>query len=113
VSGGHWGYSGATIRDGLEAIAEDDTVMRRWPRISSALAGLATVIKVAENDMDYDISGDSTIKDDVHFEAVIMQRLVVAIGYGQQLKDISDSVASLEARLAQIKQEIKEASNGN
>ena len=68
MSGGHWQYSGSRLRDLLEQIAGDREVRWRWPRIAQFLASLAPILYDAEHEMDWDLSSDSSVKDDRAFE---------------------------------------------
>ena len=58
MSGGHWNYGGARIRDGLEAVARDDRAKERWPITCGLFGQLADVLYALEHDMDRTMSGD-------------------------------------------------------
>jgi len=68
MSGGHWDYCGARIRDGLEAMGEDKEIKKRFPDLAIILEELAWVFYKMEHEMDLDLKGDSKIKDDREFE---------------------------------------------
>ena len=78
MSGGHWQYSGSRLRDLLEQIAGDREVRWRWPRIAQFLASLAPILYDAEHEMDWDLSSDSSVKDDRAFEDRICHVILVA-----------------------------------
>lgn len=68
MSGGHWDYAGARIRNELGEISIDPEVSRRFPRLARVLRNIGYVIYEIEHDLDWDFSGDSHIGDDVAFE---------------------------------------------
>lgn len=68
MSGGHWEYRGRNIEYDLGEMANDDDVRRRWPLISAAMGAVAAFVGAAEHEMDWDLSGDTEIKDDATFD---------------------------------------------
>lgn len=68
MSGGHWDCFGFKLEYGFEAIAEDETVKKRWPSIGELARSIGSELAKIEHDMDWDISGDSLIKDDAKWE---------------------------------------------
>ena len=75
MSGGHWNYANFRIQDGLETIAEDEDVEKRWPIISKVFGNLAAILYNTAHDMDWDLSGDTLIVDDKKFELEAMDLL--------------------------------------
>lgn len=68
MSGGHWDYQSHRIEDALNTISEDEIVRTRWPVLGKLLQALGQELAKCEHDMDWDISGDSSIKDDAAWE---------------------------------------------
>lgn len=79
MSGGHWDYGGSRAREALDAVAQDATVRERWPLTASAFAVLAGWVPQADHDMDWDISGDTCIKDDGKFDVETFSGLFVGL----------------------------------
>lgn len=75
MSGGHWNYVGFRLQDGLQEIASDESVQRRWPRIAGAFNRLANALYAIEHDMDWDLCSDSAIENDGAWQAEAMDRL--------------------------------------
>lgn len=78
MSGGHWQYAGAPIRDWLEQIAQDEDVKQRWPQVAELFAALGPIIYEAEHDMDWDLSSDHAIVDDSAFDEQVCHSILVA-----------------------------------
>jgi len=78
MSGGHWQYAGAKLRDALYAISEDPDVCTRWPGVGLLCAALGSALYTAEHEMDYDLSGDREIKDDAAFDAAFVWQVLEA-----------------------------------
>ena len=78
MSGGHWQYVGARLRDELEQIGEDPAALDRWPRIARVCAALAPILYEAEHEMDYDLSCDSRIADDEAFQDQVCHAILEA-----------------------------------
>ena len=68
MSGGHWNYAGAIVRDGLETVSEDQDARDRWPLTAAAFKALAELVYRIEHEMDFALSGDSAIIDDGAFD---------------------------------------------
>lgn len=80
MSGGNWDYVQGRIQNDLETVAnEDPAVMERWPRLRRALLSLSVSLYTLIKDMDWDLSGDSYIKDDETWEANALSILASAI----------------------------------
>lgn len=78
MSGGHWNYVGSKIRDSLEYISDDENVKERFPNIAQLLDNLGDILYYAEHDLDWDLSGDSHIPDDVVFEETVVTKVLIA-----------------------------------
>ncbi len=68
MSGGHWNRLGFKIQDALDTIATDNEVVERFPTLAKILDELGHVLYDIEHDLDWDLSGDSYIKDDQRWE---------------------------------------------
>lgn len=90
MSGGHWNYSGYIIKELLESIGNDDEVKERFPKLSDVFIKLGDILSEIEKDLDLDICGDSTIKNDIAFET----------NYIDKLRDvISPDIRSIEEEI--------------
>ncbi len=78
MSGGHWNYVGAVIRDSLETIARDDEA-GRWPITRALFAALAPVLTDAEHEMDWDLSADSLIPGDATWDRATAGKVLDAV----------------------------------
>ena len=76
MSGGHWQYGHSILRDHLELVGTDPDVVERWPLLASVLTRLADVLYGTEQEMDYDLSGDSFISDDAAFDRAALGRIL-------------------------------------
>ena len=94
MSGGHFNYLGAQIQDALEAIGQDEEVRRRFPYLSQLLIGLAPILSTIEHDIDWDLSSDTKIPNDLAFErSTLMQVLEVAMKAGVRIgADLRDLI---------------------
>lgn len=79
MSGGHWHYAGEKIHNLLTTIAIDQDVRARWPRLSKLFGRLAPVLAYIEEEMDWDLSGDTKIEDDAAFADTRIEILKEAI----------------------------------
>lgn len=68
VSGGHWDYEESRIPDVLNRVADDVRIRERFPKLALELERLGAILYDVIHDLDYDLSGDASIKDDVAFE---------------------------------------------
>jgi len=68
MSGGHFDYVGFRIGDGLDRIAGDAIVVRRFPTLAELLRELGGVLPRIEHELDLDLSADAYIADDRAFE---------------------------------------------
>lgn len=75
MSGGHFDYCGLRIQNQLEEVAAHPTVTRRWPRVAVMLAALGQFVYDTEHEIDWDMSGDTSIGNDAAFEAQTLSRL--------------------------------------
>jgi len=70
---------GYCIKDQIEGIAEDESVLSRWPHTAAALKALSEVLYQIEHEMDWDLSSDSCIEDDAAFDAKSVGALLDAV----------------------------------
>jgi len=75
MSGGHWDYCQHMIRYNLEGISEDPEVKERFPLLAKKLSKLATILDSIIHDLDWDLSGDSEIENDMDFELESLGKL--------------------------------------
>jgi len=75
MSGGHFGYSGARLEDDLDNIARDPYVKDRFPELSNMLLELGDILREMEHEMDWDLCGDTFIKDDRVFENEVLNKI--------------------------------------
>jgi len=68
MSGGHWGYAGYKFQEKLEEMAQDEDVQKRWPLLAAVLAELGPYLYKLEHEMDWDLSGDSSVCQKADFE---------------------------------------------
>ena len=79
MSGGHFNYLGAHLRDDLQIMAGDEEVARRWPALAAALEALSEPLYDIEQEIDWDLEGDSKITEDSAFERAALWRLLKAL----------------------------------
>lgn len=75
MSGGHWNYNQHTIRSILMDVATDSKVKKRFPKLAKKLRHLGDELECIVHELDWDISGDSSIEDDKYFEKDSICRL--------------------------------------
>lgn len=68
MSGGHFNHCQYQVTNGLTDIANDQKIEERFPRLSAVLSDLAHELESVLHDLDWDLSGDSYIKEDAKFE---------------------------------------------
>lgn len=68
MSGGHWDYRGCQIREILQEMAMDHHVATRFPALAKRLDALGEALFRIEHELDWDLSGDTEIRDDRSFE---------------------------------------------
>ena len=88
MSGGHWDYQGAQMRDAMEVIARDATVKERWPLIHKIFEVLGPILYDIDYDMDWDVSGDTLIKDDSQFDRESFMKIFDAM---KRIHDLSET----------------------
>ena len=69
MSGGHWGYGQHQMESFMNDVARDPDVRARFPKLAARFEQLAGHIGKVAHDLDWDLSGDSSIEDDAAFEA--------------------------------------------
>ena len=75
MSGGHWGFSGNAISDGLEQVSEERYIITDFPELSKIFDLLAPIFYDIIHDLDYDISGDCFIMDKQKFQDEAIEKL--------------------------------------
>lgn len=61
MSGGHWNYAGDSLRGTLRSIGLDESARKHWPTTCAMFRALAEPLRDAEHDMDWALSGDTSI----------------------------------------------------
>ena len=69
------------MQEHLTNISEDESVKQRWPNLASMLGKLAQTLGDIDHDIDYDLSGDTTIQNDDNFDAKCVLALVDAVHF--------------------------------
>ena len=67
MSGGHFDHIQYRVEEGLSEFGRNSEVRERWPKLAKTLRGLSSVVGEVLHDIDWDLSGDSTV--DENFEA--------------------------------------------
>jgi len=75
MSGGHWNYSGYNIESMLNRIGNDEEVTKRFPKLSGIFIRLGSTLCTTEQTLDYDLSGDTKIRNDTIFENEVIKEL--------------------------------------
>ena len=76
MSGGHWNYGQHQMESFLNDVARDSAVKERFPKLAKRFEELASALGKVAHDLDWDLSYDSTIKDDAEFEDKALLALV-------------------------------------
>lgn len=74
MSGGTWQYG--RLRLDMEEIGEDPIVKEQWPLVAKMFMALATALYEVEHDIDWYLSGDSSITEKFEIEAV--EKILIA-----------------------------------
>jgi len=75
MSGGRFDYCGFRIQDGMSSIAGDEEVIRRFSFLSTLLNKLGQIMYDMEHDIDWDLSGDHPIVNDLEFQDKILKQI--------------------------------------
>jgi len=75
MSGGHWNYSGYNIESMLTLIGNDEDIIKRFPKLSEIFIRLGSTLYTTEQTLDFDLSGDTKIRNDIKFETEIIKEL--------------------------------------
>ena len=75
MRGKHWGNSAYLISDSLEQVSEERYIITDFPRLSKIFDLLAPVFYDIIDDLGYDTSGDSLIKDKAKFQEEAIEKL--------------------------------------
>ena len=79
MSGGHWDYGQFRMQEVLEMVSRDSAVVLRFPKVAGVLSALATKLGSLVHELDYDISGDTTIDDERAWEDQALLTLAEAL----------------------------------
>lgn len=75
MSGGHWDFGGFNMVEHLREVAQDEAVIKRFPKLSKVLDDLSDNLYQIEHDLDWDLSGDFYIENDEAWEKAALQLL--------------------------------------
>lgn len=75
MSGGHWNHEEYKIQELLERVGTDTAIRERFPSLAIELQAMGSLLTKIVRDLDYDISGDTSIKDDAAFEREALRSL--------------------------------------
>jgi len=75
MSGGQWDYENYRILDVCRRVSEDEKIIQRFPILSSEIMKLGLVLDKILHDLDWDLSGDTCIKNDEEFENAALAQL--------------------------------------
>ncbi len=106
MSGGHWNFSEYDIENIFYCIGKDGEIIKRFPELSKVFIQLGDVLRDMKHDLDWDLSGDSHIKDDIEFEQVSINKLREILSVKNEIKGIEDDLIVLEKRFQKIKSEL-------
>jgi len=79
MSGGHWDYGQFRMQEVLEMVSRDSDVVLRFPQVAGVLHALSTELGNLVHELDYDLSGDSSISDDREWEVQALLKLEEAL----------------------------------
>ena len=104
MSGGHWNHSGYKIKEIFESIGNDAEVKERFPKLGNVFIKFGDILSEIEKDLDWDICGDSTIKNDIVFETDSLSKLndVLSPLYQTELRDIEEEINKLKLRIEKV-----------
>ena len=72
---GRWDYKQYTVEDLLKEIAHDREIKKRFPKLAKLYLDLSTLLADNIHQLDWDLSGDSTIKNDKNLEKDFIEKL--------------------------------------
>jgi len=75
MSGGHWEYKQYKIQELLEGVGRDGQVVLRFPKLAQIFRDLSHVLYETVHDLDWDLSGDSSISPNIDFESKFINDL--------------------------------------
>ena len=68
MSGGHFNYSQFELLEILSQVGEDKQVITKWPKLAELFKALGQTLGDIQHDMDWDLSGDTEIKNNEEFQ---------------------------------------------
>ena len=75
MSGGHWDYRQFSITNTLMDVGRDGDIVLRFPKVAQIFRDLSVLIGDTIHALDWDLSGDSLIKDDSALESDFVANL--------------------------------------
>lgn len=75
MSGGHWDYEQSRLEEVMVRVGNDGQVVRRFPKLAQVYRDLGSVLSKIAHDIDWDLSGDTEIKDDRQFEIEMLEKI--------------------------------------
>ena len=75
MSGGHWNYVQYKIGDELRNIGGSGDVILRFPKLAQIYRDFGSLLESNIKELDWDLSGDTIIKDDLEFEKKFIEDL--------------------------------------
>ncbi len=75
MSGGHWSSAAFKIQNILEEVGVDDYIKKDFSKLSKCLTDLGDALYDIINTLDYDISGDSFIKNKEEYQKYAIKLL--------------------------------------
>ena len=79
MSGGHWNYNQYKLEDYLKEVGLDGEIINRFPKIAQVFTGFGKALGKIMKDLDWDLSGDSSIKNDKEFEFNAIRELGIVL----------------------------------
>lgn len=77
MSGGHWNYSGHQAVEHIRTVTEEPEIQERFPILAQFLRKLGDWLHQLDKALDYDLSGDSHIRNEAEFELQTIGALLV------------------------------------
>ena len=68
MSGGHWDYKQFNLDAILKEVGTDRDVILRFPKLAQVFYDLASALNNIMHNLDWNLSGDTEIKNDKKFE---------------------------------------------
>lgn len=75
MSGGHWDYRQYQAVELLEDVGKTGEVVIRFPKLAQVFRDCAQLLDDTLHDIDWDLSGDSSIENDEEFEKQFIKKI--------------------------------------